>query len=160
MTLIRLHPFWSAMKIASKMHQLGSPLIGERNVRNYIYRLGYKFKKPSKLMRLTSKLKSEWFQWYKKQKKTNWKNVLFIDESTIWAHSVSGKGWFKNDYNWPLYCKDYGKFNMIGGISSQLKTKLKIFEGNLNSQKLIDILEDILQIAYIQKRILNRWVFY
>ena len=33
---------------------------------------------------------------------------------------------------------------MIGGISSQLKTKLKIFEGNLNSQKLIDILEDIL----------------
>ena len=29
---------------------------------------------------------------------------------------------------------------MIGGISSQLKSKLKIFDGNLNSQKLIDIM--------------------
>ena len=61
-------------------------------MRDYIYRIGYKFSSPSKLMRLTSKLKNERLQWCKKQKKINWENVLFIDELTIWVRSVSGKG--------------------------------------------------------------------
>ena len=71
-----------------------------------------------------------------------------MDESTVWARSIPSKGWFKSDSSWPLYCKDYGKFNMLGRISTTVKSQLKVFEGNMNSIKLIEIMEEILPKQY------------
>ena len=71
-----------------------------------------------------------------------------MDELTIWDRSIPSKGWFKSDLSWPLYCKDYGKFNMLGGISTKVKSQLKVFEGNMNSIKFIEIMEEILPKQY------------
>ena len=143
-TFVRLHPFWSAWKICIKMHQLGSPLFKKRTLHNYIKKLGYKFKKPSKLIKFTSILCQQRFQWCIDNERLPLDNILFVDESTVWARSIPSKGWFKTDSSWLLYCKDYGKFNMLGRISTKVKSQLKVFEGNMNSIKFIEIMEEIL----------------
>ena len=86
-----------------KMHALGIPLIGERTMRKYIGRMGFKYKKPSKLSKLNRLLKQERLNWCLTYQNYNWKNFIFLDETTVWSRSLPYKGWFKNDSTWPLY---------------------------------------------------------
>ena len=71
--------------------------------RTIIYRLhenGFVYKKPINKPLLTENHKINRLKWAIKNKNTNWNNIIFSDETSIWKGSNGRKRWVnKNDYD-------------------------------------------------------------
>jgi transposase len=83
-------------------------------------------------------------QWAQEHKKTNWDNIIFSDETSIWKGVSNTKRWINsndnNDYDkvvkYPL------KRQVWGSISKLFPSQIYIFDGNMNAIMYLNILEN------------------
>jgi transposase len=118
--------------------------VSQSTINRRLCEYGYDYKKPQKRPLLTVNQKYYRLKWAKEHKKTNWDNIIFSDETSIWKGVSNTKRWINsndnNDYDkvvkYPL------KRQVWGSISKLFPSQIYIFDGNMNAIMYLNILEN------------------
>ncbi|KAL4500816.1 hypothetical protein ABPG72_020050 [Tetrahymena utriculariae] len=94
---------------------------------------------------LTDQHKHDRLQFARKYLKQDWKNYLFVDETTFQSHSYQTKVWCAQNNNPKIQVPKYPiKVHAWAGICAEGITDLHLFEGTLDGEYYCTILEKTL----------------
>ena len=148
----------SARFLKDELFQRGSPEVCTRTMQRELKSLGYTKKVGIPQISLTQGKKNQRVQWCLQHQNTDWSNVIFSDESSVWLHPPAIKIWSsahsKARYERPRHCP---KFHLWGGVCEYGPTPLCIFTENLTAQGYINILEQYL-LPTAQTLYENDWI--
>ena len=138
----RKTPSASSRMIANSLKKSTDVNISRRTVNRRLNLMGYKRMKPIPALRLNQSHINKRILFYKNNKKTNWKNVIFSDESTFELDQCRGEVWAKNRSE-AIRTKDRhpSKVMVWGAFSFKGKSKLLFVNGMLNGQGYVKLLK-------------------
>lgn len=139
--LLRDNKYLTSVDIQKKLESEGIK-ISERTIQNRIKEKGYKYGKPPQQPLLTEKHKKGRVSWAHKNLETDWKIILFSDETHITKGSNGQFRWYnKNDFNdVDFVVKHPFKINIWGCIKFNGPNRIHIFEGTMDADKYMEIL--------------------
>ncbi|KAL4469148.1 hypothetical protein ABPG72_005918 [Tetrahymena utriculariae] len=104
-------------------------------VRKEMKRMGYSYDPTYKIPFQPENYKERRLQFAQNHANQDWKNVIFVDESSIWLEATKKKVWKKKDQQIEVQIQKYPKkLHLFGGISYNGQTKLHIFDGILTGE--------------------------
>lgn len=122
--------------------------ISKSTVVNRLISLGYSYKQPPQKPFLSDEQKLRRFEWAKKNINTDWSNIAFSDETSIWNSSSGRRRWTANTNDYDK-CFKYPLKVHLWGIISKQNIRFHIFEGIMDSVKYGEILHDyILDLSF------------
>ncbi len=123
--------------------------VSDRTIRNIFNNNEMHYKYPKSKPLLTNEHKAKRLQWAQDNKNTDWTKILFSDETSIWKRLCGRKRWVDESIDdrepiikYPL------KRHIWGCISYNGAKNIQIFDGIMDAEKYIDILENNLLDIY------------
>lgn len=160
----------SVSKITRDLNQSLSEPISSRSVFNYLKKLGYEYKVKLKKQWLSAKHRKErvaWCQKYAHFSKSDWRNVIFSDESTFYVLERKNqvKIWRTDEERLHQGCIQQmntgkaGKVGIWGGISGHGATEARVFDENMNGHLYCDVLNKELKRSMNKLQEKDRLIF-
>lgn len=138
---LRSKPWLSSVKIKEHL-QLQ---VSSRTITRFLKEKGYVYQKPARKPKLKNNDKQNRLEWALMNKNMDFSNVVFADECSIWMREWSGKMWLKKGEEHYIGTEAHPKkVHIWGAIGLEGIISICVFEGNLNSSKLVAILKDSL----------------
>jgi len=139
--ILKENNFFTSIDIKNRLENEGIN-VSERTIQNRIKEKGYTYNKPPQQPLLTEKHKKDRVKWAQNNLETNWKMILFSDETYINKMSNGQFRWHnKNDINdVDFVVKHPLKINIWGCIKFNGPNRIHIFEGIMDAEKYMEIL--------------------
>ena len=137
------NPLLSTVKLCERIHRKFEIEISHDTILRILTRYGFTWKSPIITFKNTEIDKQNRLAFWNRNKYLSFNNVFFSDESTFYTHYPGKARWVNpGEVYTQTKTKYTKKVNVWGAFWSMGTVKLQFFEGNMDSKKYIEILNN------------------